>query len=371
MENLLDQNHVNSIYIHIPFCNNICSYCDFSKMYYKDSLVNKYLEALEKEIKLNYKNELIKTLYIGGGSPSSLSIKQLEKLFNIIKLFKLDKNCEFSIEVNSEDMTVEKIKILSDNKVNRVSIGVQSFNKKILKLLNRKHSKEDVINLVNNLVKYKIDNINIDLMYAIPNQSLYSIKKDLDLVLNLNIKHISYYSLILEKNTKLYVDKYTNVDEDVELKQYNYIKNRLNNNNFNRYEISNYSKIGYESKHNLVYWNNNNYYGFGLGASGYINNIRYTNTKNINKYIKEEFLVCKENLNKKDIMDNEIMLSLRLIKGINKIIFYNKYKVNIKDIYKIDELIKNKLLVENEEYIYINKKYLYVSNEVIGSILYG
>lgn len=348
-----------SIYIHIPFCSSICSYCDFCKILKNDKYIDSYLEALEKEIKQNYKGEKVKTLYIGGGTPSSLSLENLKRLFNIIKVFNIDKNCEITFETNSEDLTREKIDFLKKH-ITRLSIGVQTFNENTIKILNRKLNFDNI-----KLACQTFDNVNIDLMYGFQNQTLNDLKNDLNRIIKLNPKHISTYCLILEPHTKLYIDNYKPLDGDRERKMYDFITKTLQANNYIRYELSNFSKPNYESRHNLTYWNNENYYGFGLGASGYINNIRYENTRSLNEYLKGNYLLEKHELSLKETIQNEFILGLRKIKGLNKESFYQKYKRDIKEIPKVKQLLKEELLLEDSNNIYINPKYLYTSNEIM------
>lgn len=355
---------ITSMYIHIPFCSNICSYCDFCKLYYNKDLVNNYLISLDNEIKSNYKNESLKTIYIGGGTPSALNIEELQKLFNILSQLKLSKNYEYTFECNIENITEEKLKLLKENKINRLSIGVQSFNQKILNFLERKYTKKDIINKINLAKKY-FKNINIDLIYAVPNQTLEDLENDLKEFIKLDITHISTYSLILEDNTKLKINKTEYIDEDLDSNMYNLIKKILKKNNFNHYEVSNFTKKGYESQHNLNYWNNNKYYGFGLGASGYINNIRYTNTRSINNYINKKYILETEVIDKITDIENEMILGLRKIKGINKQNFYNKFNSKINDYYNIEQLIKDKKIVETKNYLKIPEKFIYISNMIL------
>lgn len=356
---------MNSVYIHIPFCSNICSYCDFCKIYYNESLVDKYLESLEQEIKSNYKNEVIKTLYIGGGTPSSLSIQELHKLFNIIKIFKLSNDVEFTIECNPENTDIDKLKLFKDNHINRLSIGVETFNSKYLELLNRKHSNEDVKLLINNALNLGITNINVDLIYGLPNQTIDELKEDINELLKLNITHISTYSLILEEHTKLYIDNIKNINQDSEYQMYEYICNNLKDNHFNHYEISNFSKETFESKHNLTYWNNLNYYGFGLGAHGYIDCTRYENTRSITKYCNNEYIYQSHKLDKKETMENEMILGLRKINGVNKTTFKDKYHCDIIDVFTLTNLLENKDLVDDGNNIYIPIEKIYISNDIL------
>ena len=348
-----------SIYIHIPFCTNICSYCDFCKILKNKQWIDKYLIALEKEIKENYKKEKVNTVYIGGGTPSILSLKQLEKLFNILKIFNIDKDAEITFETNTEDLSIEKINLLKQN-VNRLSIGVQTFDKETLKTLNRKL---DIDNLKLALKNFK--NVNIDLMYGFQNQSIENLKKDLEKIIKLNPTHISTYTLIIEPHTKLYIDRYKPLNDDKERQMYDLIRKTLKENKYEQYELSNFSKKGYESRHNLTYWNNENYYGFGLGASGYVDNIRYENTRNLNEYLKGNFILNKHTLTIKEKIEDEFIVGLRKTKGINKDKFYKKYQKNIKEIEIVNKMLKEKLLLEDETNIFINPKYLYTSNEIL------
>ena len=365
----INNNKVKSVYIHIPFCDNICSYCDFCKFFKTDLWIDKYLFELNNEIKKIYKNEIIDTLYIGGGTPSCLSLTQLKKLFNILKIFKFCKNIEFTFECNVESITREKLNFLYKKGVNRLSIGVQSFNEKVLKYLGRNYNRDDIINKISLVKEIGFNNINVDLIYATIYHTNKILLDDIYNIIKLDVQHVSTYSLIIEPNTKLYINNEKNIDEDIDLDQYNLICEELDKNNFIHYEISNFSKKGYESKHNLTYWNNNNYYGFGLGASSYIDNIRSENTRNINKYLDKKYIKESNTLSLNTIIENEFILGLRKVNGINKKDFYNKYNFNINDIDLVNKLIKEKKLIDDSLSIYINKKYLYVSNEILINFL--
>ena len=352
------------IYIHIPFCDCICSYCDFCKILYNNKYIDNYLDNLKKEIRNRYKNELIKSIYIGGGTPSSLSYQELERLFNIIKIFKLDNNYEFTIECNVNNLDINKIKLFKDNGVNRVSLGVQSFNKEILTTLNRSHTYKEVYSVINNLKSNNINNINIDLIYGV-NDNIDIVKKDIDYFLSLDIPHISCYSLIIEDNTLLKINNYQNIDEDIEYEMYKYIENKLTSNGYIHYEISNYAKEGYSSIHNINYWDNGSYYGFGLGSVSYIDNYRISNTKNISKYNKGIYISNREYEDMNTNMSNDMILGLRKIKGVSISKFYNKYKKDIREVFDIDDLINNKILIIDNDNMYIDSKYIYLSNQVL------
>lgn len=355
---------ITSTYIHIPFCKSICSYCDFCKMYYNESLASKYLDALEKEVKEKYKNEPQKTIYIGGGTPSSLSKANLTKLFKITSNIKLEKDYEFTIEANVNDIEESFLKKCKDNKVNRISIGIETINAKFYKLLNRYNNIEEIKEKIILCKKY-FNNINIDLMYAFNHETIEDLKIDLDFFKELDVEHISIYSLILEKNTKLYIDKTEPIDTELESNMYYYIINYLSDIGYAHYEISNFSKRGFESKHNLNYWNNKNYYGFGLSASGYINDMRYTNTKSINNYINGNYMLESEQIDKKTMMEEELICGLRKAKGINIKEFNQKFNIDINEVFDIDKLIAKKDIIKDGDYIYIPENKLYISNNIL------
>lgn len=360
---------MKSAYIHIPFCTTICSYCDFCKQYYNEDNVNRYLKSLKEEIEDRYNDEYLSTLYIGGGTPSCLKNNELEQLFNIISILKLDKEYEFTFECNINDINEDLIKILKKNKVNRISIGIESFNKNKLEFMERSAEFNDVKNKIEIIRNFGINNINVDLMYAIPNESLKDLKKDLKLILKLKPDHISTYSLIYENNTKISLKEYNQVPDETELEMYNYIRKKLKKKKYIHYEISNFSLINKESKHNLTYWNNEEYYGFGLGAHGYIDGIRYENTKNLNKYIEGKYVAKQEILGIKEKQENELILGLRKIKGINLKEFYKKYQVNIQEVFPIKPIIKNKELIYKDGNIFINPDKLYIMNEILLKML--
>ncbi len=354
---------VKSVYIHIPFCKNICSYCNFCKMYYNEKMASIYLDALYLEIVNNYKGEKVSTIYIGGGTPSDLSISNLKKLFKIIEIFNKDEKCEFSFECNV-DIEKEKLILLKDNQVNRLSFGIETISKKNLKIIDRNHNKK----IINDKIKLCRDigfsNINGDLMYAFDNETMEELKNDINFMLSLNLEHISTYSLIIEKHTKLYLNGAKNCDEDLDYKMYKTIHNLLLKNGYIHYEVSNFSKNNFSSLHNLTYWKNEEYYGFGLSASGYIDNIRYTNTKSFNNYIQGIYKYEVEKLDKYDKINYEIILGLRLRNGVNLKNFFHKYNVNIEDLFFINDYLSLGYLIKNDN-LYIPYNKWYVMNSIL------
>ena len=359
---------IKSCYVHIPFCKKICSYCDFCKNYYNEKTASNYLDALESEINKNYKNDLLNTLYVGGGTPSCLSKDNLNKLFNILSVFKLSNAYEYTFELNYEDITEELLLLLKKSKVNRLSIGIQTFNERYKSILNRDINKQNMINKIELSKKY-FDNINVDLMYALPGQSIRDLKEDIDLIIKLNVEHVSTYALIIESHTKLGIKNIEEASDDLQNKMYYMIKEELVKNEYYHYELSNFAKTGYESRHNITYWKNDWYYGFGAGASGFINNKRYDNTKSVNNYIKGKTVSYEELLDKLKLMKDEVMLNLRLTSGINKAEFYNKYKVKLEDAFLYKPLVAKGFLCENDENLYIPNDKLFVSNMIIIDML--
>ena len=354
-----------SCYIHIPFCEKICSYCDFCKMFYNENIVDSYLEQLENEIRTLYKGENLKTIYIGGGTPSCLSLKQLEKLFNIINIFNKSSNLEFTIECNFSNTTREKLELFKKFGVNRISFGLETTNSKQLKFLEREENCEKTTEIIAICRELGFDNINVDLMYALPGETIADLKYDLDFIKSLDIEHVSCYSLIVEEHTKLGINNTENIDSELDYQMYLEICKFMSDNKFNHYEISNYSKDGYESKHNLVYWNNEKYYGFGLGASGYIDNRRTTNTRSISNYLKGKYLLEEEILEKDDLVYYEIILNLRKSSGIDLDKLNSLYSVKLDYI----ELVNLGLLKLEKNKLYIPEDKWYISNEIIIRLL--
>ena len=357
------------MYIHIPFCNHICSYCDFCKMFRNDNFIDLYLDGLSKEIDEYYNGEEMDTLYIGGGTPSCLSIEELNKLFNVLNKVKLSNNYEYTFECNPGDINEELIDILIKNKVNRISIGIESFDIDNLGFMERKVDFKDIKSKINMIKNKGINNINLDLIYGIPEESIKILKKDLRLLVKLKPTHISTYSLQIEEHTKIYNEGIINISEDLDYQMYNLIIKYLKKHKYNHYEISNFSLNGFESKHNTSYWNNEEYYGIGLGASGYIDGFRYENTRNLNKYLNGKYHKNEELLSIDDKMYDEVMLGLRKLKGINLKEFKDKYGINLRDKFYIDDLIHNKELIIKNDYLYVNPKYIYTINEILVKIL--
>ena len=351
---------IESLYIHIPFCDSICSYCSFKKQIYNEEQSKKYILNLLDDLKRIPKCSL-KTIYIGGGTPSSLADNDLEILLSNLKPL-LKEDYEFTIESNPENLTFNKAKIFNKYGVNRVSIGVQTFNEKFLKLLSRKHSLNDINEAVNNLLLNNINNINFDLIYGLPFQALNDFILDIKYLKNFPLTHVSLYSLTIDENTIFNNLKYEEADEDLLRDMSDEATKILSEYGFNKYEVSNYSKPNYESKHNLTYWFDNEYYGIGISASGYENNIRYKNITSLKKYNEGERKFEEEKVDDFNHEYEFIMLNLRTKYGIDldryKEIFNKDFLKTYKnEIEKLSDFIiiyNNKITVKDNNYMILN-----------------
>ncbi len=259
---------MRSVYIHIPFCKSICAYCDFCKVLKRPEWVSKYYEALKSEIEERYEGEEISTIYFGGGTPSSLGTNALKHYLSLVKMFKLSSNYELTFECNIDDINEELLSILKEYGVNRLSIGIESFNPILLELLNRHTDYNDTVNKMKLIREYGFNNVNLDLIYAVPGEDEAILKDDINKILSLKPEHISTYSLMIEKNTMLYNERVRSIPEEEDNKMYHLICKMLKKKKYKHYEVSNFALNGYESKHNITYWHNEEYYGFGVSASG-------------------------------------------------------------------------------------------------------
>lgn len=366
---------LTALYIHVPFCEKICVYCDFHKEMATLKKKTLYIEALIKELVFNkdsYKN--IRTVYIGGGTPSNLPNDLLKKLLIAInENIDISNDVEFSIETNPNDIDKEKAELFHKYNINRVSVGVQTFNDVHLDFLGRTHNRDNVINAVSNLLQAGILNINIDMIFSLVNQTKEELINDLKEVLKLNITHISYYSLILEEKTTLYHLYNQNIvsmnSEDLEALMYNIVIDTLIENGFNHYEISNFSKKGFESKHNTIYWRNMNYLGIGSGSHSLIDNKRYYNESNVTKYIDNMINGVFESKIEYETepLREELIMGLRLLKGIDINDINQKYNIDLlKDYPELNEFINKDLLMLEDGFIHFTRSGLMLGNLVFG-----
>ncbi|WP_057486783.1 radical SAM family heme chaperone HemW [Streptococcus agalactiae] len=363
-----------SAYVHIPFCTQICYYCDFSKVFIKNQPVDAYLQALIREFR-SYDITELRTLYIGGGTPTSISAVQLDYLLTeLIRDLNLNTLEEFTIEANPGDLTVDKIEVLQKSAVNRVSLGVQTFNDKHLKRIGRSHNETQIYSTIDALKTAGFQNISIDLIYALPGQTMDDVRSNVAKALSLNIPHLSLYSLILEHHTvfmnKMRRGKLHLPTEDLEAEMFEYIISEMERNGFEHYEISNFTKPGFESRHNLMYWDNVEYYGVGAGASGYLDGIRYRNRGPIQHYLKGvsegNARLSEEVLSKNEMMEEELFLGLRKKEGVSIGKFEQKFGTSFEKRYGqiVQELQSDGLLKENNGFIQMTKKGLFLGDTV-------
>ena len=357
------------VYIHIPFCESKCFYCDFYSVTTKelqDSYINAVTEEILSETELLGERG-VNTIYIGGGTPSIIDEEHIIKLLDLIKMFSMS-DAEITIEINPESITKEKLKAYFAAGVNRISIGLQSANNETLKKIGRRSTVEDFEKAYNMAVEVGFKNISCDVIIGLPDETKEMFERTVDYILNLNhITHISAYSLEIHENTKLDFLLENNFltlpAEELEREMKYLLDKKLEVTGFNRYEISNYAKQGYESKHNLKYWNQEEYLGFGAAASSFINSVRYTNISNITKYIENISSGISnkdtiEEMDKLDLIKEYIILRLRLKEGINLNEFKMKFKRDLTDFYKdkIDVLIKQGLLEKSNDILRLTYK---------------
>ena len=369
-----------SLYIHIPFCKQKCLYCDFPSYAGKESLINEYIRALNEEILRKCSKYKIASIFVGGGTPSYLNEINLESLLKTINLLDFKDEFEFTIECNPGTLNEEKLALMKNYNVNRISMGLQTTNDNILKEIGRIHSFEEFKKNYNQARKAGFKNINVDLMFGLPNQNMKDWKVSLEDVMSLEPDHISAYSLIIEEGTCFYNlynnDKLNIPNEEEERSMYLFTKGFLEDYGYNQYEISNYAKVNKECFHNKVYWKCNEYLGLGVSASSFVDEKRFKNIDDIKIYIEkinnnedvtEEIHV--NNIN--DDMEEFMFMGLRMIEGINLKIFKKRFGKDVFDIY--DEVIKNNikkgLLVVDSEKLYLSEKGIELSNYVMSDFI--
>ena len=364
----------SSAYVHIPFCTQICYYCDFSKVFIKNQPVDAYLEHLIQETR-SYEIGKLRTLYIGGGTPTALSAQQLAYLLTELpKVMDLSEVEEFTIEANPGDLDPDKIAVLKDSPVNRVSLGVQTFDNRLLKKIGRSHQEQDIYDNIRHLKQAGFDNISIDLIYALPGQTMDQVKENVAKAIDLDIPHMSLYSLILENHTvfmnRMRRGKLPLPKEELEAEMFEYIIEELEKAGFEHYEISNFSKPGFESRHNLVYWDNAEYYGLGAGASGYVDGIRYKNHGPIRHYLEAveagKARITEEHLTLEEKMEEELFLGLRKKTGVSKARFEEKFGVSFDQRYGqvVASLTEQGLLVPDDKQVRMTKRGLFLGDIV-------
>ncbi|NHM30377.1 radical SAM family heme chaperone HemW [Neobacillus terrae] len=375
---------IQAAYIHIPFCEHICHYCDFNKVFLKGQPVDEYLKTMDREMELTlqkYGSGPLQTIFVGGGTPTSLNERQLEQLCNSIhKNLKLAAGAEFTFEANPGDLSFEKLKVLKDAGVNRLSLGVQTFNDELLKSIGRVHRAKDVFNTIEKAKNAGFENISIDLIYSLPGQTYDDFKESLKTAFSLGIQHYSGYSLIIEPKTVFYnlmrKGKLPLPGEDIEAAMYELLMGEMAKHGFKQYEISNFSLPGYESRHNLTYWNNEEYFGFGAGAHSYTDGWRNSNIGPLKKYMDQISsgnlpVLDEHRVTLPEKMEEEMFLGLRKTEGVSIQGFTDKFNRDLMMTYgkEIKQLLERRLIEIEDGRVFLSHKGRMLGNEVFQMFL--
>ncbi len=374
------------VYIHIPFCHQICNYCDFNKVFFKNQPVDQYIEALGKEIEMAVAKaprafEKIETIFLGGGTPTSLSAEQITRLLALIsKHIPMSSVKEFSSEANPDELTREKLEALLNGGVNRLSMGVQSFDQGLLQKIGRTHTNEHVYETIALAKEVGFKNISIDLMYGLPGQTMEQWQDTLNKAMELNLPHFSAYSLIVEPKTIFYIQyakgKLVLPTEDLEAEMYDVLMTTMENNGLKQYEISNFANEDHESVHNKIYWENDEYAGFGAGAHGYVEGVRYSNHGPIKKYIETVEsgklpIVYEHVVTAEERLEEQMFLGLRKTAGITHAEFALKFEKTMAELFP-EQLKKQKelgLIEFDDAGVRLTRKGRFVGNEVFQQFL--
>jgi oxygen-independent coproporphyrinogen-3 oxidase len=366
------------LYIHIPFCKAKCLYCDFPSYSGIEQLMPKYIEALCEEIK-SVSDKQIDTIFIGGGTPTYLSVEAIKSIGEAINNLNLDKNLEFTVEGNPGTFSEEKLSALKEIGVNRLSIGLQAVQEQLLKTMGRIHDYSDFLEGYLMAKRCGFNNINVDIMFGLPGQSTCMWEETLKKIVDLKPKHISCYSLILEEGTYFY-ENYKEEDlpsEEEEREMYNAAKTILKDAGFKQYEISNFAIEGYECRHNLIYWELKNYIGLGASAHSYYNGIRYRNNEDVKKYISDmlniKSSIAESHVNSlEDDIEEFMFLGLRKIDGVSILQFNSKFNKDITSIYgaQIKKHTENGLLILEGDRLKLSERGIELSNFVMSDFIF-
>ncbi|WNR46355.1 radical SAM family heme chaperone HemW [Paenibacillus roseipurpureus] len=372
-----------AVYIHIPFCTNKCHYCDFNSYVLKGQPVMAYLDALEREMALTVRQHpphKVETIFVGGGTPTVLLPHQMERFLRMVRTyFPVDAEVEFSMEANPGTTDEDKLAVMKEGGVNRISFGVQSFNNDILAAIGRIHNTDDVHRSIANAKKLAFDNLSIDLMFGLPKQTVDIMQATLDEALSLDLQHYSIYSLKVEENTLFHTlfnkNQLPLPSEDEEVEMYELIMRRLESAGYKQYEISNFARPGRESRHNTMYWRNRSYYGLGAGAHGYIDGLRHINIKGVQPYIDatEKGLPILETneVSPQEAMEDFMMVGLRLMEGVRNADFIAQFGTTIESQFgeTLQGWLKKKLLEQTTDGYRLSKQGILLGNEVFASFL--
>ncbi len=361
---------VKSCYVHVPFCSSICAYCDFQRAGYSEVLCDQWLNALETEIQHKNMPSDLKTMYIGGGTPSCLQMHQLKRLLEMLSPYAAQIE-EYTMEMNPESCSDEVCALVSSYGVNRVSLGVQSFEPRLLKMMNRHHDEMTIRSAVASLHRFGIHNISVDAMYSLPSQTMSEWISTLKKCVSLDITHLSMYSLTIEPGSAFARQKMEPLDADTEAEMYEQAISFLEENGFMQYEISSFCKPGYESRHNTAYWHYDDFIGLGLGASGKENHVRYDHPFGFQNYLKDPTQVDKIELSKEDEMFEMIMMGLRLKEGMSLSLFKERFQCDFTDVYHdvVGECILKDWLVLDQDKVKATERGFEILNTVLEQFL--
>ncbi|MFE0560293.1 radical SAM family heme chaperone HemW [Paenibacillus sp. NPDC058910] len=373
-----------AVYIHIPFCTNKCFYCDFNSYVLKDQPVMDYLRALDKEMELTVQANSpgrIKSIFVGGGTPTVLKPNEMEYFLQSVKRHfpEWSDDIEFSMEANPGTTDLEKLSVMREGGVNRISFGVQAFQNSLLTGIGRIHDTDDVYRSLENARTAGFDNMSIDLMFGLPNQTLNMLTESVDKALELGLPHYSIYSLKVEENTLFHTMYQRNQlplpDEEDELNMYLLLMERMQAAGYKQYEISNFAKPGFESRHNMTYWRNEDYYGLGAGAHGYVGRQRHVNIKGVNPYNEaanqglprlESFEVSRE-----EAMEDFLMVGLRVLDGVSRSRFRQQFGTSMEEVFAgpLNKMVSAGLLDSTEDGYKLSSKGILFGNDVFAEFI--
>lgn len=373
-----------AVYIHIPFCTNKCHYCDFNSFVLKGQPVMDYLEALEREMEQTVKRiepERVDTIFVGGGTPTVLTPEQMDVFLRMVRTYfpQRSAGAEMTMEANPGTTDMEKLAVMKEGGVNRLSFGVQSFDTELLARIGRIHSVDDVYASLENARKLGFGNVSIDLMFGLPNQTLEQLDRSIQAALALDLQHYSIYGLKVEENTLFHTLFQRNElplpEEEVELDMYRLIMDRLKAAGYVQYEISNFSKPGFESRHNSAYWRNESYYGLGAGAHGYLEGVRHVNIKGVQPYIdatrKDLPVLEKASVSRQEAMEDFMMVGLRLLDGVNRQAFREQFGMELEEAFGplLSRLTRKGLLEETLQGYRLSEAAIMYANDVFGEFV--
>lgn len=376
-----------AVYLHIPFCTNKCHYCDFNSYVLKGQPVREYLDALEREMEQTVKKlppDGIETIFVGGGTPTVLLPDQMEHFLRLVRTYFFhgdarDERIEFSMEANPGTTDADKLQAMKAGGVNRISFGVQSFNPALLAEIGRIHNVDDVYRSIENARQAGFANLSIDLMFGLPKQTIQMMQQTLDAALKLDLQHYSIYGLKVEENTLFHTlfqkNQLALPDEDDEVQMYLSIMERLQAAGYNQYEISNFAKAGFESRHNSMYWRNQSYYGLGAGAHGYMLRQRHSNVKAIQPYIEATKLglpiLDGHEVSREEAMEDFMMVGLRMLRGVTNQDFRSQFDVTMESVFGeiLEKLTRKKLLTAFEDGYRLSEHGILLGNEVFAEFI--